>query len=257
MKKHLLWIGALVLCLPLLAHGQGTQPWSTSGTAETLEEGRWEMGLFQPLRWGVAEGLELSTYPLTSLISPNLELKRSYEKRGNIRMASSFGVTYPTYLFRLISREGTAGILPPDAEIPHMIGIDSAFYIGFDLPESHLLTLRFGSHKSWLFGKIDMPTIDLPIAYTRLGHYNDSFTFNFRALVDGPIWGPLYYSVDFTVHSLPFRESGTLSVEHMGLMTWRATDSFAMQLGYQFVYGQYPFGEDWHLLPLMDILFAW
>ena len=257
MKKYFLLFVALVMCFPSLSYGDEVKAWSTSGTAETLKEGRWEMGLFQPLRWGVAEGLELSTYPLTSFVSPNLELKRAYKKRGNVRMASSFGITYPTYLLRLLSREGTAGIFPPDAEIPHMVGVDSAFYIGFDLPQSHLLTLRFGSRKAWLFGEIDLPTVDLPIAYTRLGHYHDGLTFNVRALVDGPIWGPLYYSVDFTVHSLPFRESGILSLEHMGLVTWKASDAFAMQLGYQFVYGQYPFGDDWHLLPLMDILFAW
>jgi hypothetical protein len=62
-----------------------------------------------------------------------------------------------------------------------------------------------------------------------LGHYNDLLTFNFRVLVDGPIWGPLFYSVDLTGHSLPFREEGTFAVEHMGLVSWRINESFAMQ----------------------------
>ncbi|MEE8409784.1 MAG: hypothetical protein V3T05_09280, partial [Myxococcota bacterium] len=48
----------------------------------------------------------------------------------------------------------------------------------------------------------------------------------------------------------------TLAIEQSGMATWMATDEFAVQVGYKLVYGEYPFGTQWHLLPLLDFQWA-
>ena len=40
-----------------------------SGTAYTLPQGRWEYGLFQPVRWGQSENREISFFKLSKVTS--------------------------------------------------------------------------------------------------------------------------------------------------------------------------------------------
>ena len=67
--KHL--IIALILTTSLFAN---EKIWS-SHSAEILEQGRWEIGLFQPLRYGYSNYAEFSIHPGWFFLIPNLEIK--------------------------------------------------------------------------------------------------------------------------------------------------------------------------------------
>jgi hypothetical protein len=45
--------------------------------------------------------------------------------------------------------------------------------------------------------------------------------------------------------------------EHKNLLTWALSGRTDIQVGYKLIYGEYPFGGQWHLLPLLDILWRW
>ncbi|MFA6570406.1 MAG: hypothetical protein WCT77_04140, partial [Bacteroidota bacterium] len=107
--------------------------WS-QGTAYTLPEGRWEVGIFQPLRYGLKDKIELSTQPLTFLIMPNLDMKWGHGDFAGFSFASSHGIYYPSMLLRTIAMKGTGGIISPEFEIPDLF----SFYN--DLLFSKMLT---------------------------------------------------------------------------------------------------------------------
>ena len=41
------------------------------------------------------------------------------------------------------------------------------------------------------------------------------------------------------------------------MLSWRFTRGFAAHLGYKMVWGEYPFGQQFHMLPLADVQWAW
>ena len=51
------------------------QNWK-SHSANILPKKRFEVGLFQPFRYGYSETLEYSTYPLWFFVMPNIDLKK-------------------------------------------------------------------------------------------------------------------------------------------------------------------------------------
>ena len=54
------------------------QNWK-SHSAKILPKKRFEVGLFQPFRYGYSETLEYSTYPLWFFVMPNMTLKKSHD----------------------------------------------------------------------------------------------------------------------------------------------------------------------------------
>ena len=55
--------------------------------ADTLPEGVGQIGLFQPLRYGLNDSLEISSHALTALLSPNVEIKKAFLDQGRWSMA--------------------------------------------------------------------------------------------------------------------------------------------------------------------------
>jgi len=86
--------------------------WS-SGTAYLLPPGRCEIGLFQPIRYGISETKEISFHPLFMFVIPNAKLKLARKDIGIFHLASEHSLSYPTILLNLISRKGTGGIISP------------------------------------------------------------------------------------------------------------------------------------------------
>ena len=71
------------------------------GTAHTLPQGRCEFGLFQPVRWGQAEGREVSFYKLTAFLMPGATVKQRWLQRYDWTISSSHSVYYPTPLLKM------------------------------------------------------------------------------------------------------------------------------------------------------------
>ena len=232
-------------------------PFRTAGTARTLAPGDFEVGVFQPLRVGVAERFEVSSHLLFSLLHPNLEAKFNWYERGGFSMASVHAVAYPTLLLRQLACADNFCLFPATSKIPHMIGVENgAMATGafgrFDV------TVKISSRVGLRNAELELPTTDLPLLYTRLAHYHDDVISGVVGVdVDGPLAGPLSFSVDVDVWRMFGRDAleGNSAVEHSGLVRWDASEHLALFAGYKFVWGRYPFGAAWHVLPMVDV--AW
>lgn len=260
MKTKIL-ISALLLTLSLtvnsFAGDHNRNNW-TSGTAQLLPRGRMEIGLFQPLRYGWSDHIEISTHPLIDFVMPNLNVKWAHNSLGKFQFATKHGIYYPTPLLRLISREGTGGIISPEFEIPHMVSIYNEIILSHQLHKNHQLTGKLGFSFAIKSDGLDSrTTIDLPIIFPRLAVFYHGFVSRAGLEIQGKLFKRWNYFADTDVFYTPTSDEA-FAAEHKGLLIWTKSSRFQICLGYKLVYGEYPFGTQWHLfLPLFDLQWAW
>jgi len=240
-----------------------------SGTAYTLPKGRYEIGLFQPLRYGQTNKLEWSTHPILNFFIPNVSIKISFSLFHGWEMATRHSFVYPTPLLRKIRVKGfgiqaladmdVGGIIANDPDIPqipHMISSRNEVVLSRLLGKSTVLTGKMGVVLALKTGKLDTrTTIDLPIIFPRLGVYYNGYGINLGADVLRQVTKRINFLIDADLFLLPGLEEGDFAFEHKGLFIWNKSSRFQVMFGYKLVYGEYPFGTQWHLLPLLD--FQW
>jgi hypothetical protein len=231
--------------------------WSLGG-AQTLPAGRWETGLFQPLRYGYTQSLELETHPILFFIMPNFSVKWKQAEWNRFRMASRHTIIYPTLLLRTLAREGSGGIISPEFHIPHLLAIYNEIILTGEVLPAIMLTGKAGVEFSIKSGKLDSrTTIDLPMAFPRMQAYYHNY--GFRAGMDIQAGLAKHWQVEADALfflSPPAEEQ--FAFEHKMLLSWLKSAQWQFNLGYKLVYGQYPFGNQWHLfVPIFDLLYAW
>ncbi len=230
--------------------------WS-AGSAYLLPAGNYEMGLFQPLRYGLSESMELSTHPLTMLLAPNISLKKSWNPVKDFVFSTQHDFFYPTLLLRTISREGTGGIITPEFDIPHMFSIYNGVILSKSIFTDHLVTVKAGLNFAIKTDDLDdRTTIDFPLVYSRLAIFYNNFGFRGGCDLTGKLFGNLHYLTDFDLFVYPGADDG-FALENKGLLIWNKSEKFQIAMGYKLIYGKYPFGDRWHLItPVFDFQWA-
>jgi hypothetical protein len=231
--------------------------WSI-GTAYNLPEGRWEVGLFHPLRYGLSERVELATHPLLFFVIPNISLKWSHKNIYGIKTATRHSLTYPTPILRLSSSEGTGGLISPEFYIPHIVEFYNEFLFSKSISNNHLFTGKIGFSLAAKSDELDeRALIDYPLAYSRMAVYLHGYGTRFGVDFQGPIIGDFYYLMDGDIFYIPGVDYN-FSFENKGMIYWRFSNYLELSIGYKLVYGQYPYGNEWNLfLPMIDFQMAW
>jgi hypothetical protein len=223
--------------------------------ADTLPEGVGQIGLFQPLRYGLTDSVELIAHPLLSLVAPAADFKVRWGQWGGWTVSSLSGVSFPTGLVSLLACEGTGCIYPQDAEIPFLIGFKSELLASFSMLEALRGTFRLGGKSAVALGDNTLPSVDLPLAYTRFAHLREHVALWAGLGLDGRIWGPLWFVLD--VDGWWVSESDAqFALEQTGTVLWQISEGFALQAGWMLIWGEYPYGDEWRVLPLIDALWA-
>ena len=253
MKKIIL---LCLLCGLLLAE---TKPWN-SHSAYLLPQNRWELGLFQPFRFGYSEAIEYSTSPLWFFVMPNISIKRIESDMAGFNTASRFKLVYPTPLLNMLARTGIGGMIDPNLQMPPMLGFSASWLmskpmVGLDL------TLKGGLDLGIAFGDLDpRSNIDLPLVYHRLGMFYNKWGTHTGLDVQKNLTEKVRVLVDLDLRLLPgladvqinpdlAKLVGDYSLEHKLLLIWNQSDRFRIMTGYKFVKGKYPYGSDMRLLP--------
>ncbi|NOZ03738.1 MAG: hypothetical protein GXO92_03900 [FCB group bacterium] len=270
MRKNgiLFFVGLVILTGFLSAKSVETAADWSSGTAYVLPAGRWEMGLFQPLRYGLSGGQEFSTHPLLFVKMPNLTYKRVWKADERGVIASRHQLLYPTPLLNTVARKGIGGIVSPEFTFPAMVSLHNEVLYTKKLMGSMQVTGKAGITVGVAFGDLDKRmTIDLPLVFQRLAVFYNNWLIRLGGDVTGHLSGRWNYLVDSDVFLIPGAEEN-FGFEHKGLLLWNKSDRFQLAIGYKLVYGQYPYGTQWHLLPpkvpglpvwipLFDLQWAW
>ena len=147
-----------------------TRIWS-SGTAHSLPKGQWEVGLFQPLRYGMTDDQDIALHPLIALKLPNLVYKKTWVEKNSWTIATRHGFYYPTPLLQSITGAGKFKIVAPQFEFPTLIGLTNEILATHSLGDG-LLTGKAGLLLGLGGGDLDpTSTIDVPLVYPRLAVY--------------------------------------------------------------------------------------
>ncbi len=227
-----------------------------AGTARLLPEGRQVNGLFQPLRYGRSERLEWSLNPALALVIPNIALKLSREELGDWQMAWRISAHYPTLLLRSLKREGTGGVLSPDPtipEVPHLLFSRGEVMLSRRFGGGSLITVKGGLALALKAGEFDARhSIDLPILFPRMAAYQNGYQLNLGIdlLQELPVIKRIWIDADLFI-TPGFDQP--LAFEHKGLTVLSRKGRLGLLVGYKLTWCDYPFGTQWHLLPLVDL----
>lgn len=247
----LLWFMLFPAVMVLAEHNV----WST-GTAYTMPKGHWEKGLFQPLCYGQTDKLEWSTNLLFNPVLPNMRIKAGHGRVQSWYLASRYNVHYPTPLLRLLQRPGTGGVIAPDPdipEIPRILALGVELMATRKLLASVMLTGRLGAHVALKSGELDERVlIELPVVFPRMMRYLHGHQIVGGASLSAGLWNKLDLRLDAGFFVIPGVDQ-SLAWEYKGMALWRLTDRIRFLAGYELIYGEYPFGKQWHLLPLIDL----
>jgi hypothetical protein len=257
MKKVLLCLMGILILNDLFSQDSLTKNYWTDGTAYTIPKNSWELGLFTASRYGISRNLELSARPLMFLLIPQAQLKVGWGEYSGFRLATEHGILYPTVFMRLVAREGKGGLISPEYDIPQMFAIYNRFLASYRPFRNAILTAHAGIAFSIKFGPLDpQSTIDLPIIYPRLAvFYNQP---EFDAGIDfrgkfAPRFGWLFNVENFIVCGTP----DNYFLENKGVLAYTSKkETLRVEAGYKLCFGRYPAGPQWHLLPVIDLVFG-
>lgn len=228
--------------------------WSNN-TVKTLKKGRKEIGIFSPLKFGLKDSIEITVHPIYFLIIPNVEIKKYWKSFGIFELASKHKLSYPTLLYKTISRRGTGGVLPATADIPQMIKINNSLMLGKTINEYFTATISGGVDLTLSFSKGNFPEIEHHLVYPRTYSYNNLFTPYFAVNFTGKFFGNIYYDYDFTMFFMTNVNTGNI-LENKFKFQWNITDKFAAKAGVLVSYGKYPYGYDRGLFPVFDLMYG-
>ena len=227
---------------------------TSSESAHLLEKGDREIGLFQPLRWGYSETIELSTHPILMFTMPNFSLKIRHEKYG---ITSRHRFIYPTPLMRFFQKKGKFGLITPEAdvgEVPHIFAIQNEIFKSILLDKT-LLTLKGGFTFALVSEELEERlSIDLPLIYSAMGEFFNGYKLNFGADVRHHISDNFSVLLEGDAVIIPTED---IFWEGKLLGEYQLNDKWEILLGTKLTYGNYPFGTQARLLPLFDIIYNW
>ncbi len=255
----------LILFISILI---GDKKFWDSNSAYILPKKRYEIGLFQPFRYGYSDNLEYSTYPLWSIVMPNITFKKRHNNFFDYQAASRFKIFYPTPLLNIAAREGIGGLIDPNFTMPPMIGISVSWIMTNPNPSTDI-TFNIGLDLGINFGELDARSnIDLPLLYHRLGVFHNGWGVHSGIDIQKQIRGSFEILMDVDLKTLPLNNSnkeqsnfsknlGEYAIEHKFLLIYEKSERFRILTGYKFVHGKYPFGIETRLLPFIPMLDKW
>jgi len=215
-----------------------------------------ETGLFAATRVGLQSDIELQVHPLWFFLAPHVGAKVQWLRSAAYTLASRHTASYPTPLVKFLSREGTGGVLPVDTVVPHIVNLTQDLLLTRHFGAEQAVTVRAGLRLAGSFGDSTLTTIDLPVVFPRTHAWHEGVVGEMGLAWQGRIQGPLYGSLAIDAFRMP-GDQGSYSVEQTATLCWRITNRWALMGGIKYVSGEYPFGEQSHLLPVTDLSYSW
>ena len=241
----------MLVLMSLLGLAQAESPDFNKNTAETLNGGQWSVGVFAPVRYGLKDDLELEIHPIWALMAPHVAIKKSYETKGDLKLASRHQIGYPTLLLsKVLNREGTGGILAPDSFIPHTIVSQNDLYFGKDLKYGEM-TSSLGASFALELGESNYTTIDAPYGFRATNLYQNTMSLQigvgweyfFTEKLGYRYWGKGWF--------YPLADQ-KWALEEKNSLLIQVSEKSQAAVGVNITLADYPYGIQWHALPSFD-----
>jgi len=257
MKNLFFLLLGILMFTSLFAQEVDNMNFRTDGTAYTVNKHRLEIGVFTGSRYGISDNLEVSTHSLISFLAPRVTIKKRWGESAGFRFATEHGVFYPTMFMRMVTGKGTGGLISPEFSIPQMLAVENRLLVSYKPLKNTILSAHLGIAFAIKSDRLDSrATIDLPVFYPRLAMFYNHPEFDLGADFRG-MFSPRYgFRFGIENYLLP-QTPENYFLENNGILTYTSKrQSFCFEAGYKLCYGRYPFGNQWHLLPLVAMMFG-
>jgi hypothetical protein len=194
----------LVLVSPLLSESSNINMFNN---AIPMPVKNVEIGLFGPVKYSCSDNLEVAVHPIAFFLSPNFQVKHFFKTNWHqFHIASHNKINFPTPLLKMISREGTGGIIAKEFrdDIPIMFSIYNGLIGCRNIKDNHLLNLKVGFNMAINANRLDSrTTIDLPVVYPRLQVFYEGFGLHYGVGITSHIFGRLFTTVETEIFHYP------------------------------------------------------
>lgn len=265
MRANVIAFIFFVLCITH-THSQDNNTFiNYSKSAKVLPKGDFRYSLFGQTEVGLSDKLTISAHPIMLFVSPSIDLKYNILENEKYSISTIHGANCPTLLLNLVKTKGTGGFISPEFEIPFMLSIRNGIIGTYQYAPNHILTGTILFEFALFNCSLEPGTsIDLPIISPRSAVYYKNAGFDLTLSAEGKICSKFDYAGKAELFLFPFKNekndieygktANSIFSEFSGLVFWNITPSFKLGAGARLYYGYYPFGEQWHLLPLLDFV---
>lgn len=235
--------------------------------APTIKKGQLEIGALSASKWGMTDRVELGAHPIGMFLLPSARAKISwwYDERpaghrhSTLWFSTLHRISVPTPFLYLLSREGSMGLVPADAEIPFALQLENAAIVSAGFSDQ-LLSLSFGIGVA-IEGSSDLPMIEFPFIYTTLAPLYAPYALRGSLSFEGPLYGPFDYQLAHRMNG--FKPDADLAWPD-GPAPWvyaqetalraqlRIGDSQRLSLGVTTSVAHYPIGYRFYWIPTVD-----
>ncbi len=257
----------LVLGIAITSLAKGEARWQ-SHSAYMIQPKKWEIGLYQPFRYGNSKLLETSVHPLLFFVIPHVSFKMKMKDFNSSKVANRTTFFYPTPMLNMVARKGIGGLIDPNVIMPPMLGVSTSLLMSKELV-GFGFTSKIGVDIGITFGELDSRSnIDLPIIYHRLEVFYNKWGIHTGLDLTKEITKKIDILIDIDLRYLPSLKKvkeetsysmrlGNHSIEHKFLLIWNASRNLRIMTGYKLVSGDYPYGEEIRILPYVPMLESW
>lgn len=224
-------------------------------SALTAPAGTLELGVFSYGKYALNERVELSLHPLGFFLWPELDAKLRWLDSGSFTFSTHHALSCPAWFLGAVAREGTGGLVDPNASIPATFQIDVGLLATWRLGPKSWATIQplaqFGVGKS-------TPLLEFPFLYQRLVAVNAGWMLGVNAGLEGIIADAVAYEISATYSHLPLPSvQSAFAVEAVVEARLLLSRASSVPLGVRFAHARFPYGRSSHWFPYVDYRVVW
>ena len=202
----------------------------------------------------ISDNVDLITHPLLDILLPNIGVKVNWMSNDGFYLSTQHRLSYATLLLNTISNPGTGGVLPADSTIPQVFTLDNRILATYQTG-IHVLSLLVGAKFAAKFPNEEFATIDYPLIFTNTAAYHAPVVFNIEANYRLLITKRFLLLFDGGIYLMP-QPLSAFEIRQTTEVLFSFTRFISATAGYLLTYGHYPYGNDWKVFPLVDIVFS-
>lgn len=263
--KKIVVILTIMVCISRMVFTQPDYSFKQFGnTAEQPLKKQWRYSLFSNAEYGISDKVSLRAHPVWFFVAPSAEVKWQWMGSEKRNIAFVHGITCPTPVMNIFAMSGTGGLISPEFKIPVMFSIKNGIISTWRLNDRHKITAEALIKFAVLNSKLQPgSSIDLPVISPRNAVYYKNVGLEAALTNEGVFTGRFDYYSRLQAYLFPAgkkiykEEYGSTSRffgEYTAMVGWNISDKFKLGAGGRLCYGEYPFGTQWHLLPMLDFV---
>ena len=263
-KKTIIAFTAILLGMIATAYSQNLDYYYDNSFAQ--KPNTWKCSIMSNSSYGLNEKMSINFNSIFFPISPSCELKYNHISSNELALSSMAGFHYPVLMMNIMRGKGAGGIISPEFHIPQMVSFRAGEQFSYSFSD-YIISAKAMFEFSLKSEMIDEgTTVDLPMIAPQLAIYYRDIGFNFSLSKEYKLSKYFNLFLIEKIYLYPVTLAGAEKRYHLAQnqtfffeanpgIVWKITDQSKLAIAGSLCYGNYSFGQMWHLLPFIDFQF--